>query len=123
MDLPPDDPTEPLAKAPRVIEPFPALEARLRYVSTRLKAGSLPPLEYTAVIEEAATKLEELKGDYYELIYAVCRHFEGETRHQTALRYIRECENVQGEPAQEAPKIPYRNVGSSGEAPGSLLDA
>ena len=33
---------------------------------------------------------------YNELIYAVARKYEGETRHQTALRYILERENEGG---------------------------
>lgn len=35
----------------------------------------------------------ELKRDYNELIMAVERKFMGETRHETALRYIREVES------------------------------
>lgn len=37
---------------------------------------------------------------YYELIYAVERKFPDETRHQTALRYIRSAEQTVNEPAQ-----------------------
>lgn len=40
-------------------------------------------------------------GAYWELLYAVARKFEGETRHQTALRYIREAETVSCEPCKE----------------------
>jgi hypothetical protein len=36
---------------------------------------------------------EETRRDYEELIYAVGHKYTGETRHQTALRYIREAEN------------------------------
>ena len=32
------------------------------------------------------------QGKYNELLFAVCRKFPGESRHQTALRYIREAE-------------------------------
>ena len=39
---------------------------------------------------------------YSELIYAVERKFPNETRHETALRYIREAENKVCEPAKEA---------------------
>lgn len=39
-------------------------------------------------------ELEEVKSKYNELIYAVARKYDGETRHDTALRYIRERENV-----------------------------
>jgi len=38
------------------------------------------------------SKLAEAERAYNELLYAVERKFLGETRHETALRYIRECE-------------------------------
>lgn len=41
--------------------------------------------------------LDELRANYDELIYAVARKYEGETRHETALRYIREREASTGE--------------------------
>ena len=37
-------------------------------------------------------KLEAMGRDYYELIYAVSTKHEGETRHETALRYIHQAE-------------------------------
>lgn len=49
------------------------------------------------------------KEDYNELIMAVVRKFPNETRHQTALRYIREAEDrcSAGEAKDaEATKIP-----------------
>jgi len=40
---------------------------------------------------------------YNELIMAVAQKFDGETRHETALRYIREREaSTVGGPSQEA---------------------
>lgn len=44
---------------------------------------------------------DEVKYD--ELIFAVARKFSGETRHETALRYIREAESraTGGDAAQE----------------------
>lgn len=45
---------------------------------------------------------EEIKHKYNELLYAVCRKFPNETRHQTALRYIREAEDVKiGGPCED----------------------
>ena len=44
---------------------------------------------------------EEIKHNYYELLYAVCRKFQNETRHQTALRYIKEAEEVKSNVASE----------------------
>lgn len=38
-------------------------------------------------------ELESLRAKYYELIYAVATKHDGETRHETALRYIKEREN------------------------------
>ena len=37
-------------------------------------------------------KLSRIEKLYYELIYAVGRHFPGESRHETALKYIRQAE-------------------------------
>ena len=39
---------------------------------------------------------KELKDKYYELLYAVEQKFPGETRHETALRYIRQREENKG---------------------------
>lgn len=36
----------------------------------------------------------ELRRRYEELIFAVCRKYPGESRHETALRYIREREDA-----------------------------
>jgi len=44
--------------------------------------------------EEQQEKLSELQGKYNELLYAVARKFPGESRHETALRYIRAMEEV-----------------------------
>jgi len=39
---------------------------------------------------------EDVSEKYNELIFAVCHKYEGETRHETALKYIREREDVSG---------------------------
>ena len=44
---------------------------------------------------------EALEKSYYELIMGVARKFDGETRHQTALRYILERESQVSGPSQE----------------------
>lgn len=41
-----------------------------------------------------------LLDKYNELIYGVERKFDNESRHETALRYIRETENAKTEPQQ-----------------------
>jgi hypothetical protein len=45
--------------------------------------------------------VETLKADYNELIMAVARKFDTETRHQTALRYIQSAEVLICEPAKQ----------------------
>ena len=45
---------------------------------------------------------ERWKDKYHELIMAVGNKYDGETRHETALRYIRQAESCQGGPAQES---------------------
>lgn len=41
---------------------------------------------------EAADEIERLRSAYNELIYAVSHKYEGETRHETALKYIMQAE-------------------------------
>jgi chromosome segregation ATPase len=55
-----------------------------------------------STIQTELAELRENKDRYYELILAVSRIHEGETRHQTALRYIRERETVHSGPCQSA---------------------
>ena len=47
----------------------------------------------------AKARLSKMEKDYHELLFAVVNKHEGETRHETALRYITEHENG---PAKEA---------------------
>lgn len=49
--------------------------------------------------------LDRLRAKYDELIYAVASKHEGETRHETALRYIREREASTGEGNVAAAKV------------------
>jgi len=44
------------------------------------------------MVHNYSQKMEEYKRLYEELLYAVESKWEGETRHETALRYIRNCE-------------------------------
>jgi len=44
---------------------------------------------------------EDISKKYYELIMAVGNKYPGETRHQTALRYIRQAEHGNDQPAKE----------------------
>ena len=49
----------------------------------------------------AAVEIERLERLYHELLYAVGNHHAGESRHETALRYIRQAEQSHG-PASAA---------------------
>lgn len=42
--------------------------------------------------QELLGKIKELEEKYHELLFAVAKKYEGEDRHETALRYIRERE-------------------------------
>jgi len=42
--------------------------------------------------QQELSKSEEVKKNYMELIYQVQRKFDGETRHETALKYIKRAE-------------------------------
>ena len=44
-------------------------------------------------LKEARAQLAGFKNSYYELIFAVGNKYEGETRHQTALRYIKQAQS------------------------------
>lgn len=48
-------------------------------------------------------EVERLRALYNELLYAVASKHEGETRHETALRYIRERENRIEGPCVDSP--------------------
>ncbi len=43
-------------------------------------------------LTDAIEDLEDRADKYYELLYAVQNKFPGETRHETALRYIQQAE-------------------------------
>ena len=53
-----------------------------------------------------AAELSRLRGLYDELLYAVGNKYPGETRHQTALRYIQQAEAPRVSAAQcEGPNV------------------
>jgi hypothetical protein len=80
-----------------VLETF-ACPVRLR--TNILRFG---PAGYDIYSEEQLAALKRSADAHSELLFAVCRKFEDESRHDTALRYIREAEEraTQG-PACEA---------------------
>jgi hypothetical protein len=82
-------------------EPIPdVIVPKLRARAKKLRAGTNDQIT-PGVLDEAAGLLEnselgtlkDFSKLYYELLYAVESIWPGETRHQTALRYIREREN------------------------------
>lgn len=48
-----------------------------------------------------AREIERLSALYYELLFAVGEKHPGETRHQTALRYIQQAEAREATPTQQ----------------------
>ena len=97
-------------------EPAPAaagLVERLRARSKMLRQGYDEFDRFAAadLDDQAATALssrrvgEDYKALYMELLYAVARKWPDETRHQTALRYIRERENMPSNPAQASQRL------------------
>ncbi len=68
----------------------------------------------SALRQPAPRADDALRAKYEELLYAVSRKYEGEDRHETALRYIREREADINEPARAAlaaSEEPKRAVG------------
>lgn len=64
-----------------------------RYCTSMGCADVKAALDAFPSLVRAARELAALKAAYDELLYEVAQKYEGETRHQTALRYIREREN------------------------------
>ena len=52
-----------------------------------------------AALEAGKEADPDYKALYHELLFAVGNIYEGETRHQTALRYIRQREQAHGSPS------------------------
>lgn len=53
-------------------------------------------LELAETGKELTRQIVQLEADYYELILTVSKKCPGESRHETALRYITERENQEG---------------------------
>lgn len=54
------------------------------------------------------SKYDKISENYYELLYAVSSKYENETRHQTALRYIKEMEQLDYCDTAKEYKDPFR---------------
>ena len=76
-------------------------EARLPDVKdvARVEPSTADLCVGTQTAPAAAVPDDPVHASYMELIYAVARKWAGETRHQTALRYILERENMPSNPA------------------------
>jgi hypothetical protein len=77
------------------------LQAELANTKQELEEVRSIGLEQLAHRQNAEAELARVSKEYNELIYAVGMKHQGETRHQTALRYIREHENRDSGPSQE----------------------
>jgi seryl-tRNA synthetase len=93
-----------------MITPTPAeLDA---LVADLVDYGSTTPWHFASrclaaadAIRSLRRDLEEVREKYNELIYQVGNKFPEETRHETALRYLRNAERMQGDLAQTARPI------------------
>ena len=67
-------------------------------LADELESYKLINMDGSLIIKAAAElrRLHEVETKYYELLYAVAVKWEGESRHQTALRYIRNAESTTG---------------------------
>jgi hypothetical protein len=68
--------------------------------SIGLRKQSKELREIARQYERDHQRYEEVYTNYYELLYEVARKFPNETRHQTALRYIRNAEIFSNELAK-----------------------
>lgn len=59
------------------------------------------PINYIEEIVKEYNRLKEIERKYNELIYNVCNKFPNETRHETALRYIKNAETLSSDASQE----------------------
>jgi hypothetical protein len=79
-----------------------------RLLKERPEGQKLFGLRYDELNEQIVAlrgQLGEVQDKYLQLIYGVARVFPGETRHETALRYIREAETKPTGPAMEKGKV------------------
>jgi hypothetical protein len=61
------------------------------------------PINYFDEIVKEYNRLKEVESKYYELIYQVATKFPLETRHETALRYIKNAEKPVLKSSGQAP--------------------
>ena len=67
--------------------------------------GQPVPIEDVVALLNAPQngKKEDVQALYYELLYAVGQKYQGESRHQTALRYIQQAERQESAPNSSTP--------------------
>ncbi len=60
----------------------------------------------TAIVLTPDPPEDDITAKYYELIYAVGKKYPSESRHETALRYIRNAETPSGAEAGVSARVP-----------------
>jgi len=79
---------------------------------TKTNGGMVSVFISCGRLREAAAelrRLHEVETKYYELLYAVAVKWDGESRHQTALRYIRNAESTTGNSIAQTTGEQYAN--------------
>jgi predicted nuclease with TOPRIM domain len=76
--------------------------AHAKVLSREAIIEQLSETELAKDVVRLEAEVERLRERYNELIYAVVHKYEGETRHETALRYIQNAEITSG-PIKEEP--------------------
>ncbi len=71
-------------------------EVRERFEKEFINVGWIPENK-AHILSFILTEITKAREGYDELIFAVGRKYEGETRHETALRYIKIAEQSEGE--------------------------
>lgn len=99
-----------------------AAEALIPFATAAIQAASQVRV---AEAQTDAAELARLRGLYEELLFAVGNKYPGETRHQTALRYIQQAEAPRGSAAQcDGPneELTGRALGGSRSASASYTE-
>ena len=90
------------------VERLQAVLTRCYPAAVHQRAAIAAVLEETpaqALREVQREPMGDIKSKYFELLYAVATKFPGETRHETALRYIQQAENKANDLAEQGHNI------------------
>ncbi len=91
------------------------IELRAEFENVRTAANAMADTqdqlrEGIAAKDAEIRRLKDAATKYPELIYAVGKKYPGETRHETALRYIRRAEEPDGIASSAAPREDWRGA-------------